>query len=185
MSTPLTSSAPPAPKKKRDWRPLWLVGPSMALLAVVIGYPVLRAIYLSFLADKHINPETGRFVTGGFAGLQHYLYWLSNRCMSPSGQVMECANGQLSTDFWPALKITLFFVVVTAVSMATSYILGTIFRLKKSQRFVATAALCLRRLTPLLQSVRHGRIYVHELQFSPHCPDAKSRRHDAQRIEVD
>lgn len=145
MSTPLTSSAPPAPKKKRDWRPLWLVGPSMALLAVVIGYPVLRAIYLSFLADKHINPETGRFVTGGFAGLQHYLYWLSNRCMSPSGQVMECANGQLSTDFWPALKITLFFVVVT-VSLET--LLGLWMALVMNRSFIGRGFLRAAVLVP-------------------------------------
>lgn len=115
MSTPLTHKAPPAPKKKRDFRPLWLVGPSMVLLAVVIGYPVIRAVYLSFLKDKHLNPETGRFVSGGFAGFQHYLYWLTNRCMTPTGEVAQCAQGQLATDFWPALKITLFFVVVTVL----------------------------------------------------------------------
>lgn len=103
------------PKKKRDLRAIWLVAPAMALLAVVIGYPVLRAIYLSFQADRHLDPETGMFVSGGFAGFQHYLYWLSNRCMTPTGQVAECAQGQLATDFWPALKITLFFVVVTVL----------------------------------------------------------------------
>ncbi|KAL0067452.1 hypothetical protein AAF712_005439 [Marasmius tenuissimus] len=36
--------------------------------------------------------------------------------------------------------VPVFFVVVTVVSMATSYILGTIFRLKKSQRAFAMAA---------------------------------------------
>ncbi|KAK7034558.1 hypothetical protein VNI00_012405 [Paramarasmius palmivorus] len=36
--------------------------------------------------------------------------------------------------------IPIFFVVVTVVSMAVSYILGTIFRLKKSQRAFAMAA---------------------------------------------
>ena len=109
----MTTTASRPQRKKRDWRAVWLVGPSLLLLAVVIGYPVIRAIYLSFQADRHLDPETGMFVTGGFAGFQHYLYWLTQRCMTPSGVVAECAPGQLSMDFWPALKITLFFTVVT------------------------------------------------------------------------
>ena len=99
--------------KKRDFRAVWLVGPSLALLAVVIGYPILRAVYLSFQADKHLDASTGMFVEGGFAGFDHYLYWLTQRCMSPNGTVATCAPGNLAMDFWPALKITLFFVVVT------------------------------------------------------------------------
>lgn len=98
---------------KRDLRAVWLVGPSLALLAVVIGYPVIRAVYLSFQADKHLDKSTGMFVEGGFAGADHYLYWLTQRCMSPNGTVSTCAPGNLAMDFWPALKITLFFVVVT------------------------------------------------------------------------
>lgn len=101
------------PQKKRDLRALWFVGPSLALLAVVIGYPILRAIYLSFQADRHLDPDTGMFVNGGFAGLDHYLYWLTQRCLSPTGEATTCAPGNLATDFWPALWITLFFVVVT------------------------------------------------------------------------
>ncbi|MDN6325186.1 MAG: sugar ABC transporter permease, partial [Corynebacterium sp.] len=101
------------PQKKRDLRAVWLVGPSLALLAVVIGYPILRAVYLSFQADRHLDPDTGMFVDGGFAGLDHYLYWLTQRCLSPTGEATTCAPGNLATDFWPALWITLFFVVVT------------------------------------------------------------------------
>lgn len=98
---------------KHDRRAFWLVGPSLALLAVVIGYPILRAVWLSFQADKHLDPSTGMFVEGGFAGVDHYLYWLTQRCMSPNGTVSTCAPGNLAMDFWPALRITLFFVVVT------------------------------------------------------------------------
>ncbi|RAV31800.1 carbohydrate ABC transporter permease [Corynebacterium heidelbergense] len=85
----------------------------MLLLAVVIGYPVLRAVYLSFQQDRHLDPVTGMFTSGGFAGFDQYLYWLTQRCMTPSGEVLECAPGVLSMDFWPALRITLFFTVVT------------------------------------------------------------------------
>ncbi|MFE1513877.1 TIGR03089 family protein [Corynebacterium bovis] len=95
-------------RPRRDLRALWLVGPAMLVLAVVIGYPVVRAVGLSFEANKHLDPETGMFVTGGFAGVEHYLYWLTQRCMSPSGEATQCAPGQLATDFWPAVAITLF-----------------------------------------------------------------------------
>ena len=85
----------------------------MLVLAVVIGYPIVRAIWLSFQADKGLDPTTGMFVDGGFAGFQHYLYWLTQQCTSPSGASSACPPGVLATDFWPALRITLFFAVVT------------------------------------------------------------------------
>ena len=90
-----------------------LIAPTMIVLAIVIGYPIVRAIWLSFQADKGLDPTTGVFTDGGFAGLEHYLYWTTQRCMSPSGAVSTCPPGVLATDFWPALRITLFFTVVT------------------------------------------------------------------------
>ena len=132
-------------KRKKDFRPIWLVGPSMLLLAVVIGYPIIRAIYLSFQANKHLDPETGMFVTGGFAGLDNYLYWLTNRCMSPTGNAVACAPGQLATDFWPALKITLFFVVIT-VSLET--ILGLWMAIVMNRSFLGRGILRAAVLVP-------------------------------------
>ena len=90
-----------------------LIAPTMVILGIVIGYPIVRAVYLSFQANKHLDPETGLFVSGGFAGGEHYLYWLQQRCMSPSGQVTTCPPGIIATDFWPAVRITIFFAVVT------------------------------------------------------------------------
>ncbi len=90
-----------------------LVAPALIVLAIVIGYPILRAIWLSFQANRHLDPSTGVFVDGGFAGLDNYLYWIQNRCMTPTGTVGDCPPGVLATDFWPALGITLFFTVVT------------------------------------------------------------------------
>lgn len=104
----------------------WLIAPALIVLAIVIGYPILRAIFLSFQADRSLDPLTGVFVEGGFAGLDHYLYWLTNRCMSPTGVVSTCPPGVLATDFWPAVRITLFFTVVT-VTLET--ILGLIMAL--------------------------------------------------------
>lgn len=90
-----------------------LIAPAMAVLAVVIGYPIVRAIWLSFQQDKHLDPATGLFVDGGFAGFDHYLYWLTQRCMQPDGTTGTCPGGVISSDFWPAVGVTLFFTVVT------------------------------------------------------------------------
>lgn len=103
-----------------------LIAPALIVLAIVIGYPILRALWLSFQADRGLDPSTGLFVDGGFAGLDNYLYWLTNRCMSPSGAVSTCPPGVLATDFWPAVRITLFFTVVT-VTLET--LLGVIMAL--------------------------------------------------------
>lgn len=109
--------ANPAAKKSRSrsdsGKAYALVAPALIVLAIVIGYPIVRAIWLSFQANRHLDPATGVFVEGGFAGLDNYLYWIQNRCMSPTGTVGECPPGVLATDFWPALGITLFFTVVT------------------------------------------------------------------------
>ena len=82
----------------------------MAVLAVVIAYPVLRAVYLSFQDDAGLNEETGRFESGGFAGFQHYLMWLTGDCGTGAG---SCPDGNLGSDFWQAVGITFFFAVVT------------------------------------------------------------------------
>ncbi|WP_084141928.1 carbohydrate ABC transporter permease [Corynebacterium sputi] len=117
---------------KSRFRPLLLVGPALAVLAVVIGYPIFRAIFLSFQADRHIDPDSGMFVEGGFAGLQHYMYWINQRCMLGDGTIGACAPGTLATDFWPAVGVTLFFTVVT-VSLET--VLGLAMALVMAKTF--------------------------------------------------
>ncbi|MCP1387983.1 sugar ABC transporter permease [Corynebacterium sp. TA-R-1] len=104
-----------APSRADAGKAYALVTPALIVLAVVIGYPILRAIWLSFQSNRHLDPKTGVFVDGGFAGLDNYLYWITNRCMSPSGVVGACPPGVLATDFWPAVRITLFFTVVTVL----------------------------------------------------------------------
>lgn len=119
-----------APKKSRSrsdaGKAYALVAPALVVLAIVIGYPIVRAIWLSFQANRHLDPTTGVFVDGGFAGLDNYLYWIQNRCMTPSGTVGPCPPGVLATDFWPALGITLFFTVVT---VALEAVLGMVMAL--------------------------------------------------------
>ncbi|MDN6099125.1 MULTISPECIES: carbohydrate ABC transporter permease [Corynebacterium] len=105
--------SPNASKRKQHLQIGALVAPALIVLAIVIGYPIVRAIALSFQANRHLDPSTGVFVDGGFAGLENYLYWINNRCMSATGVVSQCPPGVIATDFWPAVQITLFFTVVT------------------------------------------------------------------------
>lgn len=84
-----------------------LVAPTLVVLAVVIGYPVLRAVWMSFQADERVD-ENGFFVEGGFAGFDNYTHWLLERC----GEV-ACPPGSLGASFWEVVWITVFFTVVT------------------------------------------------------------------------
>ncbi|SDS39175.1 carbohydrate ABC transporter permease [Corynebacterium timonense] len=120
-----------------------LIAPALLVLAAVIGYPIVRAIWLSFQANRRLDPATGVFTEGGFAGLDNYLYWITNRCMSPSGVVGACPPGVLATDFWPAVRITLFFTVVT---VALETILGLVMALvmnseSRGRAFIRAAVL--------------------------------------------
>ncbi|MCQ9343125.1 sugar ABC transporter permease [Corynebacterium sp. 153RC1] len=125
-------------RRKQARNAALLITPALAVLAVVIGYPIVRAIYLSFKANKGLDPTTGMFTEGGFAGLQHYLYWLTQRCMTPSGTVGTCPPGVLSTDFWPAMGNTVFFTVVT---VSLEIVLGMAMALVMNREFRGRALL--------------------------------------------
>src|SRR5438034_1312739 len=95
-------AAPPqAPgRRRRGKRPelnpgerrlaLTLVLPTIILLAVVIGYPVVRAIIMSFQKDPGLDPNTGFFVSGGFAGFSNYTHWIFQQCPSATGGTVSC-----------------------------------------------------------------------------------------------
>src|SRR5699024_11139866 len=70
---------------------------------------------------------------------------IAERCMSPNGTVVECTSGMLPTDFYPALGITLFFVVVT-VSLET--LLGLWMALVMNRSFLGRGLLRAAVLVP-------------------------------------
>ena len=109
------SASAPKPQRKNYGRVAGLIAPALIVLAVIIGYPIIRAIVLSFQGNRQLNPQTGLFEEGGFAGLENYLYWINSRCISGTGQISTCPPGVIATDFWPAVKITLFFTIVTVL----------------------------------------------------------------------
>jgi multiple sugar transport system permease protein len=89
---------------------LLLVAPTIAFLTLIIIYPLVKAIQLSFGKDQGLDPATGLFVEGGNAGLSNYTHWLLQKC----GEV-DCPPGTLGAQFYDALWVTLFFTVVSVV----------------------------------------------------------------------
>ncbi|KQO60186.1 carbohydrate ABC transporter permease [Curtobacterium sp. Leaf261] len=87
---------------------VYLIGPTLVLLAIVIGYPVVSALIQSFQNDAGLDKATGLFVSGGFAGVQNYVHWLGQRCGT-----VACPPGNLGSQFWVSFGNTAFFTVVT------------------------------------------------------------------------
>ncbi|MFF0816732.1 carbohydrate ABC transporter permease [Rhodococcus sp. NPDC003318] len=126
---------PPSPKRVRDWRPVYLIAPTLVVLAIVIVYPVVKAVILSFQRNPGIDPDTGRFVQGGFAGLDNYLLWLTGNCGEGRG---TCPPGTLGADFWPAVGVTLLFTVAI---VGISTLLGLWMATIMSRSFVGRSFL--------------------------------------------
>jgi multiple sugar transport system permease protein len=93
----------------------------------VIGYPVVRAIVMSFQKDAGLDPQTGLFVEGGFAGFSNYVHWIFQRC----GDI-KCPPGTLGSQFWPAMSATIFF---TVASVVLEVVLGMWMALVMSRAF--------------------------------------------------
>jgi len=87
---------------------VYLIGPTIVLLAIVIGYPVVSAVIQSFQLDQGLDKATGLFVAGGFAGVTNYVHWLGQQCGNAA-----CPPGNLGSQFWTAFGNTFFFTVVT------------------------------------------------------------------------
>jgi multiple sugar transport system permease protein len=94
---------------------IWLIGPTIVLLAIVIGYPVVSAVIQSFQNDPGLDKATGMFVQGGFAGFQNYIHWLFQSCNAAGGGQTACPPGSLGASFWTSVGNTFFFSAVTVV----------------------------------------------------------------------
>jgi ABC-type sugar transport system permease subunit len=106
---------------------LLLVAPTILFLAVIIIYPLLKAIQLSFQKDAGLDPATGLFVEGGSAGISNYTHWLLQRCGT-----VDCPPGTIGAQFYDALWVTLFF---TVTSVAIEVVLGVWFAMIMNRNF--------------------------------------------------
>ena len=128
----LRAGAKKARGREARWA-IYLIVPTLVVLAVVIGYPVVSAIIMSFQKDAGLDPATGLFVQGGFAGFQNYTHWLFQQCSGPNGTTVSCPPGSLASGFWNAVFVTFFFTLTTVVfetilGMWFAFIMNRTFR---------------------------------------------------------
>ncbi|SDL06346.1 carbohydrate ABC transporter membrane protein 1, CUT1 family [Arthrobacter sp. ov407] len=91
----------------------WLLAPTIIALSVVIVYPIITAIVMSFQKDAGLDPATGLFTEGGPAGFSNYTNWIFQQCPAPGGGTVDCPPGTLGAQFWSATGTTFFFAAVT------------------------------------------------------------------------
>jgi multiple sugar transport system permease protein len=82
---------------------------------------------MSFQKDAGLDPQTGLFVEGGFAGFSNYTHWIFQRC----GDI-KCPPGTLGSQFWPSMGATIFF---TVASVVLEVVLGMWMALVMSRAF--------------------------------------------------
>jgi multiple sugar transport system permease protein len=97
---------------KNKWATI-LIAPTLILLGIVIVYPIISGIVMSFQADSGLDPDTGLFTDGGFAGFTNYTAWILQQCPAAGGGTVACPPGTLESQFWNATGITFFFAAVT------------------------------------------------------------------------
>ncbi|MEO6502471.1 MAG: sugar ABC transporter permease [Jatrophihabitantaceae bacterium] len=115
-----------------------LVAPTVALLGLIVGYPIIKAIYQSFLSDtRKIDPVTGKFGEAGtWTGLTNYKHWLFQECPTASGKIIKCPTGNIGSQFWDAITVTVGFTVVTVL---LETVIGMVFALMMNRAFKGRA----------------------------------------------
>jgi multiple sugar transport system permease protein len=110
-----------------------LVAPTVLLLAIVVGYPIVKAVYQSFLSDPGLDKATGFFNQGGqWVGLFNYKHWLLQQCPLPGGKTGSCPTGNLGSEFYQSVGVTVGFTVVTVV---IETVIGMIFAMMMNRAF--------------------------------------------------
>ena len=105
----------------------YLIAPTVALLILIVGYPIVKGIISSFQSDQGLDAN-GFFNQGGaWIGLTNYKHWLGQQCGS-----ISCPPGNLGATFWSSVYTTLLFTVVTVV---LETIIGVIFALIMNRAF--------------------------------------------------
>lgn len=93
----------------------WLLSPSVALIATVVLAPLLFALFLSF---HQAEPMVGG-INMKFVGIANYAHYFVQ-----------------SDLFWPAVRVTVYF---TVVSLAIELVLGIAMALVLNENFVGRA----------------------------------------------
>src|SRR5215467_7841581 len=122
---------PAAANKGQARRAFILIAPTIVLLGLIVGYPVVKAIYQSLLTDPNLS--NGFFNQGGaWAGITNYKHWLLQQCATPGGGTEHCPTGTLGAQFYSSLFVTIGFTVVT---VAFETVIGMGFALMMNRAF--------------------------------------------------
>ena len=130
-------------ESRRAWT---LILPAILLLALIVGYPVLKAIYQSFLTDPGLDKATGLFNAGNaWNGVTNYTHWLFERCPVAGGGTQGCPSGTLGSQFWGSVGVT---VGITIVACTIETVIGMIFALMMNRAFRGRALVRVAILIP-------------------------------------
>jgi len=126
---PAQPKTPKSLKAGEGRRGLLLVAPTLVMLALVIIYPLVRAVLLSFQKDQQL--VGGFFQQGGAAGLGNYRHWLLQQCQTSTGW-SACPPGNIGSQFWGSFGVTVFW---TVVSVGIEVVLGLWFATIMNREF--------------------------------------------------
>jgi ABC-type sugar transport system permease subunit len=111
----------------------FLIAPTILLLALIVGYPIVKAIYQSFLTDPGLDSATGMFNQGNaWNGIHNYTHWLFQQCAAAGGGTTSCPSGTLGSQFWGSVGVTVGFTIVTVLFETT---IGMGFALMMNRAF--------------------------------------------------
>jgi ABC-type sugar transport system permease subunit len=118
-------------ESRRAWT---LIAPAILLLILIVGYPVIKAVYQSFLTDPGLDKSTGLFNQGNaWNGITNYTHWLGQRCAVAGGGTQPCPSGTLGSQFWGSAGVTLGITIVactieTVIGMGFALMMNRAFR---------------------------------------------------------
>jgi multiple sugar transport system permease protein len=130
-------------ESRRAWT---LIAPAILLLILIVGYPVVKAIYQSFLTDPGLDRATGLFNEGNaWNGFTNYAHWLFERCAVAGGGTQSCPSGTLGSQFWGSVGVT---VGITIVACSIETVIGMVFALMMNRAFKGRALVRVAILIP-------------------------------------
>ncbi len=110
-----------------------LIAPTVIVLALIVGFPIIKAIYQSFLTDPGLDKVTGFFNAGNkWNGIGNYKYWLLEQCPKPGGGSESCPAGTLGSQTWQSVYVTVLF---TVIEVAIDTVIGVGFALMMNRKF--------------------------------------------------
>jgi ABC-type sugar transport system permease subunit len=130
-------------ESRRAWT---LIAPAILVLVLIVGYPIVKAIYQSFLTDPGLDRSTGLFNQGNaWNGLTNYTHWIFERCAVAGGGTQHCPSGTLGSQFWGSVGVT---VGITIVACSIETVIGMVFALMMNRAFRGRALVRVAILIP-------------------------------------